>query len=68
MKIDLEGTRKRFQETGRSFGGWARTVGLDVPRMNHLMLGNVKFRKHELDLLARDGLLVLLSDDEDKAA
>jgi len=74
MKIDLDKTRKRFEETGRMFGPWARTKNINETQFRNFMNGTYvpapggKVERKYYSLLADDDLLVLASPGQEHAA
>jgi hypothetical protein len=67
MRVDSVKTRERFNRTGRAITKYARVNGLDIPRLHHIISGNVVPTEKELAALEADGLLVWM-EEENKAA
>lgn len=56
--MNLEATRNRFGETGRTAAGWARARGFDPERIRSVLRGRFEAREEEIKALQEDGLLV----------
>lgn len=58
MVVDLEATKKRFNDSGRKFVSYARAKGLDTAAFQQKMAGRSQFDAADLEALKSDGLLV----------
>ena len=56
--IDLDATKQRFKDSGRSYTGWGRSKGFDLASFATKMNGKVKFSEAEIAAMKADGLYV----------
>lgn len=56
--VDINATRNKLKESGRTIRGWARHHGFDSSKATSIFAGRVKLPEEYRDLLKADGLLV----------
>jgi gp16 family phage-associated protein len=62
--MDRQATKAKFEQTGRTAAGWARSRGFDPERIRSVLRGRFNATAEEVEALRADGLLV----EEKKAA
>ena len=56
--IDVNATKQKLKESGRTIPGWARSRGLDPLRMATVFFGKTRMKPEEVEALREDDLLV----------